>query len=303
MKVIATDDDEARSTSATPDAAVTSILVATDGSPTAIDAVRWSANLASALGAELTVMTSFVPVESELPPHLVERRLAEVTEQLAEWSEPARLPGLAVNAIVERGDPRQTVPQVAERVDADLVVVGRVGSSTGPGVLRLSSLPEHLAHHCDRPLAVIGGDVHPEIERIIVGADGSENCLAALRWTASTARDSATTVIAAFVLHPADDPLGVSSPHRQEQRQRVLDQSTEVLAEAGVDVETRALIATNPADGLLAEARREHADLIVVGMRGLGGFTGLRVGRVAMRSLHLADRPVVLVPPPNAAPV
>lgn len=277
-----------------------SVVVGTDGSPSGQDAVRWAADLAWAQGAELTVMTALVPVESELPPHVAERLLDRAAEQLTTWSEPARRPGLDVRNVVERGDPRQAILAVADRADADVVIVGRVGSSSGPGVLHLSSVPEYLAHHCDRPLAVIGGDVNSGINRVVVGADGSENGLAAARWVAGAASGTSAHIVVAFVQHPADGPHGDSSPEREELRQRTLEGPTRVLEEAGVEAESRALISTSPAEGLLGEARRERADLVVVGMRGLGGFLGLRVGRVALRTLHEADVPVVLVPPDTA---
>jgi nucleotide-binding universal stress UspA family protein len=57
------------------------------------------------------------------------------------------------------------------------------------------------------------------------------------------------------------------------------------------------LLGTNAADALLEAARQQRSDLVVVGARGLGGVTGLRIGGVALRTLHEADRSVVLVPP------
>ncbi|MFN3215793.1 MAG: universal stress protein [Acidimicrobiales bacterium] len=69
------------------------------------------------------------------------------------------------------------------------------------------------------------------------------------------------------------------------------------LASAGIDFHALALRGSNVADALLQAAADERADLVVVGTRGLGGFTGLRIGGVALKVLHRTDRPVVLVPP------
>ena len=41
-----------------------------------------------------------------------------------------------------------------------------------------------------------------------------------------------------------------------------------------------------------------HGDLLVVGARGLGGFSGLRIGGTAMGLLHRAELPLVVVPTP-----
>jgi nucleotide-binding universal stress UspA family protein len=43
-----------------------------------------------------------------------------------------------------------------------------------------------------------------------------------------------------------------------------------------------------------------RADLLVIGTRGAGRFSGVRIGGVAMKVLHQASLPVVLVPPATA---
>ena len=69
------------------------------------------------------------------------------------------------------------------------------------------------------------------------------------------------------------------------------------LSSAGVKFSALALRGSNAADALLKAAMDERTDIVVVGTRGLGGFTGLRVGGVALKTLHRSDRPVVLIPP------
>lgn len=272
------------------------VLVGTDGSAGAEDAVRWAARLAAAQGAELTVATGFVPVESELPPALVERRTAEAEAQLESWSAPARLPGLAVHTVVERGDPRVVLASVAERVGADLLVVGRVGSSAGPGPLHLSSVPEYLVHHADHPLAVVGGAVGETIDRVLVAVDGSANAHAALRWVADLAAGTQIAVDAVSVEAIPAITAQSRSGWRDELLSHLEGEWTEELADAGVVFEAHALSGTSIADVLVDTAQRRGADLVVAGMRGTGGFTGLRLGSVASRILHRADRPVVLIP-------
>ena len=60
------------------------------------------------------------------------------------------------------------------------------------------------------------------------------------------------------------------------------------------------VVEADPAHTLIDCAQRHNSDLIVVGTRGAGGFHGLRLGSVALKILHHATRPVVLVPPDNA---
>jgi nucleotide-binding universal stress UspA family protein len=52
----------------------------------------------------------------------------------------------------------------------------------------------------------------------------------------------------------------------------------------------------DPVDVLLPMSEREHADLLVVGTRGAGGFAGLHLGNVAHHLAHHATRPLAIVP-------
>jgi nucleotide-binding universal stress UspA family protein len=63
-----------------------------------------------------------------------------------------------------------------------------------------------------------------------------------------------------------------------------------------VQVEQRVL--EGGAAGVLVElARDEHADLLVVGSRGLGGFAGLLLGSVSAALAHHTPCPLAIVPP------
>jgi nucleotide-binding universal stress UspA family protein len=274
------------------------MLAATDGSAGAAQALRWASAVAQRVGAEVIVTSACMPVDSELPPERVERIAAEHARLLDGWSQPARAAGVEVSTVVTWGDPRERILELAGAEEVDLIVVGRAGSSSGPGVLRLASTTEYLAHHADRPLAVVGGQVTPSPTRILLGVDGSAGSRAAVQWVAAWAPPMGAEVVAVAVAQPVLEWTRSDSPRnwRRTLEQQVRDHWTTELARAGVEPAIQAVRGSKPADRLLQLARAERADLVVLGMRGLGGFTGLRVGRTALRALHRADRPVVLVP-------
>jgi nucleotide-binding universal stress UspA family protein len=276
------------------------IIVGADGSTGSADAMRWAANLAAQQGAEIVVMTGWEPTESELPPGRVEELRAEQEQQLEEGSAPARLDDVPVRTVLERGDPRPAIVEVAEREGADLVVVGRVGQSAGPGILAIGSMAEWLAHHADRPIAVIGGAVNVRTEGILIGVDGSEGSRAAVAWVRDLDGNSDLRIVVATVeAHIVEwTPASAAENWRRDVEQRIRDDFAADLTVAGIDVEPRALHGVNPAEALLEAAQEERTDVIVVGARGLGGFLGLRIGGVALKVLHEADRPVVVVPIP-----
>ena len=134
--------------------------------------------------------------------------------------------------------------------------------------------------------------------RIVVGYDGSAGARAALAWAVEEARlrDAALHVVNAWA-----DPLG--EPNRyasliqledvEGAADRVLQRGiNEVVGDADVVVK-RETSYTSPALALV-EASHD-ADLLVVGSRGRGGFTGLLLGSVGQQCAHHATCPVVIV--------
>jgi len=139
--------------------------------------------------------------------------------------------------------------------------------------------------------------------RIVVGVDGSEESKAALRWAIDEARLRDATVEALFVWHyqmyVAGPALAIPQlPVEDVQRdaRETLDRVVDgVLAELGGDrirVE-RAAVEGVPARELVEAAR--GAELLVVGSRGHGGFTGLLLGSVSQQCAQHAPCPIVIV--------
>lgn len=273
------------------------IVVGADGSPGSANALRWAAYIAASLEAEIVVMTGFVPTEAELPPGRVEVLVGEQQQRLETWSHPARVETVQVRTVVERGDPREGILKVADREQADLIVVGRVGRSAGPGLLHTGSMAEWLAHHADLPIAIVGGAVNVETRSVLVGVDGSPGSKAALDWIADLAKAVPLRVVATAVHAPYVEWTPPDSENwRRDIERQIRDEFADSLTTADVEFEELALRGSNVADILLQAAQDERTDVIVVGARGLGGFSGLRIGGVALKTLHRADRPVVIIP-------
>src|SRR3546814_11974987 len=76
---------------------------------------------------------------------------------------------------------------------------------------------------------------------------------------------------------------------------------TAPLHDAGIPVRTRIIENIHPVRALADAVEEEDAGLAVVGTRGIGGFLGLRLGRVPVQLVHQPQIPVVLVPPPTLA--
>ena len=136
-------------------------------------------------------------------------------------------------------------------------------------------------------------------QRIIVGTDGSDNSVAALRWALEEARLRAAVVDVVYTWEypPVIDPLGVSmlpsADDMNASAERLLKEVIRKVDFMG-DVVTTRVVRGAPATALIAAAK--GADLLVIGRRGHGGFMGLLLGSVAQQVTHHAPCPVVLVP-------
>lgn len=136
--------------------------------------------------------------------------------------------------------------------------------------------------------------------RIVVGVDGSEESLAALRWAGEEAelRHGKVEAVHAWSYPPmAFIPAMVppaAFPHEAlaAEAEAVLDHACNQLPDGGTNVQ-RILVQGSPAQVLIDSAI--GADLLVVGSRGRGGFAGLLLGSVSQQCAHHASCPVVIV--------
>jgi nucleotide-binding universal stress UspA family protein len=141
-----------------------SIVVGTDGSDTATQAVRQAAELAKSVGAKVELVSAYEPVsEARLSE---ERRQApedmqwainpreDVDSTLESAAELAREQGIEVAVFPRQGDPADAILDVAEEQDADLIIVGNKGM-TGAKRFLLGSVPNKVSHHAPCSVLII----------------------------------------------------------------------------------------------------------------------------------------------------
>ena len=142
----------------------TSILVGTDGSQTATEAVRQTVELATSVGARVDIVSAYEPVssqrlreEGEQAPEdmqwMVNQR-EEVDATLAEAARVAEGAGIEYATYARRGDPADAVLDVAEEQGVDLIVVGNKGM-TGAKRFLLGSVPNKVSHHAPCSVLII----------------------------------------------------------------------------------------------------------------------------------------------------
>lgn len=134
---------------------------------------------------------------------------------------------------------------------------------------------------------------------VIVGYDQSEPSELALMFAAREAELRGATLVVFHGYHFGRRAAAMIPPTAMQQ---IYEDAGLRIAEIGVehvrsrfpDLAVRSGAEAGPHAWMLAQAG-ERADLIVVGNRGRGGFTGLLLGSVSMRTLGAARCPVVVV--------
>ena len=141
-----------------------SIVVGTDGSATASEAVRQAIELAREVGADIELVSAYEPVSSarlrkeaqQAPQDLqwMVNQREDVDATLCDACEQIAAAGVAVRTYARQGDPADAILDVAEERGADLIVVGNKGM-TGAKRFLLGSVPNKVSHHAPCSVLII----------------------------------------------------------------------------------------------------------------------------------------------------
>lgn len=140
-----------------------SIVVGTDGSETAREAVRQATELARGVGARIELVSAYEPVsdarlreEIELPKDLewMINPREDVEAALEQAASAIRAAGVDVEVFARQGDPADAILDVAEERGSDLIVVGNKGM-TGAKRFLLGSVPNKISHHAPCSVLII----------------------------------------------------------------------------------------------------------------------------------------------------
>jgi nucleotide-binding universal stress UspA family protein len=140
------------------------IVVGTDGSDTAADAVRQAVDLAKLAGAQLSIVSAYAPVSGRRvegekldAPADVQHEIGpreDVNLILDAAAAEARKQGIEVQTHPVQDDPADAILNVAEQTGADLIVVGNKGM-TGARRYLLGSVPNNVSHHAPCSVMIV----------------------------------------------------------------------------------------------------------------------------------------------------
>ena len=134
----------------------TRIVVGTDGSDTAREAVRQATDLAKLAGATLSIVSAYAAPSKRRSESEQREAPADVAYELGPREDinivldaaaaEAKAAGVEVQTHAVEADPADAILNVAEETKADLIVVGNKGM-TGARRYLLGSVPNNVSHH------------------------------------------------------------------------------------------------------------------------------------------------------------
>lgn len=286
------------------DAAETGVVVGVDGSEHCLEAVRWAADTAAAYRLPLTVL--YARPDAMAQPMLV----GGPTGLLADARDVARAQqsDLQIRALQMPDAPVQSLLAAGE--NADLIVLGSRGVEGFRGLL-LGSTTMHVAPYARCPVVVVRTETEGSFPiedvadypgnpgQVVLGYDGSPASNRAAAFAFRHAEAIGCGVVAVTV-----------EPSRSEPETEEIDPENAtpgsdtsafhspviVTATAFPGVPVSFVAGTGrPAEVLLSQG--VGAELLVVGSRGSGGFTGLVMGSVSQKVLAHARCPVAVLHP------
>ncbi|MFG3441126.1 universal stress protein [Nonomuraea sp. NPDC047897] len=272
------------------------IVAGVDGSAPATAAVAWAAADARRRGLDL--------------------RLVHVCEQ---WAHDAGATGYCAEALAAAaGRARESAPGVQvstemltgpvidalvkESVAADSVVLGSRGLGGFAGLV-LGSAGLAVAGHAAGPVVIVRGPEAARHGEVVVGHDGSEHARAAVEYAIeqARAREAQLRVVYAWQTPLLSSYAAAYGMLDEDFRREARTAAQQVVPWRERNPDVRIVddqVCAHPVAALMKAATT--ADLVVVGSRGLGGFTSAVLGSVSHGVLHHVTCPVAVVRPRRA---
>jgi nucleotide-binding universal stress UspA family protein len=209
-------------------------------------------------GANVTILHVVTP---QVSAKLMAEKIADGGKILADAIEYLKLDPIKVNVRLKQGDPKDTVCQVAEEENSDLIIMGSRGLNRLESILA-NSVSQYVFQLTSRPMLLVKDDVDiKRITKIMVGYNNSIPAQSALKLALSFLRDikgsqllliqvKADKKAADAIVSPERDPI--FAPAINEAKKQ--------------GVSYKCIVATgDPSKEICRAAEEFHVDLITIG--------------------------------------
>ena len=265
------------------------MLVAVDENIEGNIALHYGINLARVLGAKVEVI--HVVEDALVYPGWgaivtktkkeVDRQLHRMDTEISKYREKWKM-DIGVK-ICEGTSASAEILRELHEEEYDLLVVGSHGASAVMEFL-LGGISSQIVHHTKKPIIVV--KKMRDVANILMCTAGSKCSFRAIRYAASIAK-AAGAEVTVLSISPWKSSEAVN------QAWEFAHAGVEILKEHGVAAGEMVRIG-KPAEEILAEARKQDFDLIVMGYRGTSAVADMLLGEVASKVMHHSLRPTLI---------
>jgi nucleotide-binding universal stress UspA family protein len=284
------------------------IVVGVDGSAASDAAIRWATREAILRDELITLLHVVAPVIASPPEGPMQANFAKWQKESAQdvieqarktlCAEVGEAPPEVRAGVLYPQDSHVVSTLIDASKQARMVVAGSCGmGAVDP--LPMGSVSTGLVHHAHCPVAVIRGEESSAANQnagVLVGIDGSPASEVATAWAFDEASRQGLPLVA---LHAWSDVEGFPIPDMdwrkyESQGEKALTERLAGWQEKYPNVRVQRRLEWDQAARWLIE-ESEHAQLVVVGSHGRGGFAGMPLGSVGTAVAQSAKVPVVVV--------
>lgn len=284
------------------------ILLATDASEYSEGAVKEAIYLAKSCVAKFSVIY-VLETNPEFETEglkFVEKMEVAAREHLEAIRKMAAEQNVECETLVRRTDqPHKAIIEAAEKMSADVIVMGRHGKSGLEKVL-IGSVTAKVIGYSPCNVLVVPRDAQISCKSILVATDGSKYSEMAATKAIDIAKRcksnlTALSVAPSELLANVDADTGYTQQQLDILAKEIFDmseksvKSVEIAAlKEGLQVE-RIVMGGRPYEGVVETAKKKKSDLVVIGSHGRTGFKKFLMGSVAERVVGLAPCAVLVV--------
>lgn len=235
------------------------ILLADSGTGHSEEMLKALMDLPSIQKASVTVLHVVSP---QVSADTMTSKWEEGGKVLATAIQSLQLDPTKVSAILRQGDPKDVVCQVAEEIDADLIIMGSRGLKRLQSILS-NSVSQYVFQLSARPMLLVKDDIYvKKINRIMVAIDGSDAAKQCLQLALFLLRDIRGGQLILVHVDKATNSAAATSTQAEQDS---------ILAPAVADakrqgIQPRAIsISGKPGEEICRIAQEEGVDLLMLG--------------------------------------
>ncbi len=262
------------------------ILVPTNFSPAAEDAVRMAAFVAKKFNSEICLLHA-LPETLNRKPNVQAMVMKKVRAHMEEIAAQIRAEGIqCVETVVDKGVPFDLINQRAVECDANVIIMGADKSPTG-GLFRYKTTAAKFRRKATKPVWIVAPGAAPRVNNILCPVDCSESSGRALRNAIHLSRkfSARLTVLTVIQGLPENDQCGNEDVAGSEETsaQEQVPHFNQFLAHFDFhNVSWNKVVRYHePYREILKVVRETKTDLLVMGSMGKTGFSQGLIGKVA----------------------